>query len=102
MRRLALWCFNAGLVKNATALLSGLPVVTNSLGARGCEAPEPGCSVREDPASLADAAVELLSSREAAGRAGEVARAWAIEHFGADKVGELQLERLSQLIAKAR
>ena len=97
-----LWSGGGFRVKNATALLSGLPVVTNSLGARGCEAPEPGCAVREDPVSLADAAVELLSSREAAGRAGEVARDWAVEHFSADKVANLQLERLSELLDRAR
>ena len=97
-----LWSGGGFRVKNATALLAGLPVVTNALGARGCEAPEPGCSVREDPAALADAAVELLSSREAAGRAGEVARDWAVEHFSADKVADLQLERLSELLDRAR
>lgn len=96
-----LWSGGGFRVKNATALLSGLPVVTNSLGARGCNAPEPGCSIREDPAALADAAVKLLLAREAAGRAGEVARRWAVDHFAADKVANVQFERLARLVAAA-
>ena len=92
-----LWSGGGFRVKNATALLHGLPVVTNSLGARGCEAPEPACLVREAPASLADAAAELLCSPDTAGEAGALARSWAADHFSADKVADLQLHHLSRL-----
>jgi|GEM_PF-5672844 len=93
-----LWSGGGFRVKNATALLAGLPVVTNSLGARGCRAPEPACVVREEPATLADAACALLTSPAAAGEAGALARSWAIEQFSADAVADLQLRRIEKLV----
>ncbi|MEC9047523.1 MAG: glycosyltransferase family 4 protein [Planctomycetota bacterium] len=97
-----LWSGGGFRVKNATALLSGLPVVTNALGARGCRAPEPGCTVRETAADLAEATCKLLSSAEAASAAGAGARAWAQERFGPDAVAAQQLARLEALLAAPR
>ncbi|MCK5940891.1 MAG: glycosyltransferase, partial [Planctomycetes bacterium] len=89
-----LWSGGGFRVKNATALLHGLPVVTNALGARGCRAPEPACVVREDEQGLADAACALLASPERAADAGRQAREWAVAQFAADAVARLQIERL--------
>lgn len=95
-----LWSGGGFRVKNAAALLSGVPVVTNELGARGCRAPEPACVVRETSAALAEAACVLLGSAEQAGAAGAAARSWAQEQFSPDAVAARQIERLEALVAQ--
>jgi glycosyltransferase involved in cell wall biosynthesis len=93
-----LWSGGGFRVKNATALLHGLPVVTNELGARGCRAPEPACTVREHVEDLAEATGALLDAPELAARAGADARRWARQHYAREAVARLQLERIEQLL----
>lgn len=95
-----LWSGGGFRVKNASALLHGLPVVTNALGARGCRAPEPACTVRESSEDLADAAVALLASPDVAGAAGVEARRWALHEFSAEAVARLQLDRIEAVLAR--
>ena len=67
-------------VKVLEAMASGVPVVTTPAGAEGIE-PSDGVVVLEEPAELAAAAVELLTTRGApgarAGRAGDFERRYA-------------------------
>ncbi len=95
-----LWSGGGFRVKNATALLHGLPVVTNALGARGCRAPEPACTVRDDAEGLAAAAARLLAEPEWALAAGHKARAWADVTFGADRVAQQQLAQIDALLRR--
>ncbi|HEB53248.1 MAG TPA: glycosyltransferase [bacterium] len=93
-----LWSGGGFRVKNATALAYGVPVVTNELGARGCRAPEPGCTVRELPAELAQATSQLLGSAELATTGSELARRWAVENLSADAVARRQLAHIERLL----
>ena len=92
-----LWSGGGFRVKNATALLHGLPLVTNALGARGCAAPPPACVTAETFDGLADAACELLLDARHARAAGAQARAWALTQFSAGSVAAAQLEALRDL-----
>lgn len=84
-------------MKSFAALAHGLPVITNALGARGCEAQPPARRVVEGPAALAAAALELLSSPEQARAAGRAAHAWARTHLDDDAVASSQLRVLRSL-----
>lgn len=89
-------------IKVLTALAHGLPVVSNRLGLRGVDAPPETTRRGESVAELADAAVELLRSPQTAGRAGEVARHWAIDRLDPARVARWQLERIEELAALRR
>lgn len=97
-----LWSGGGFRVKNATALLHGLPVVTNALGARGCRAPAPACAVAETPAELAEATCALLSDPALARAAGAAARRWAEPRYDAGALARRQLESLRALLAARR
>ena len=83
------------------ALAHGVPIVTNELGSRGCQAPGPACSIGESNAELAGAAARHLASAEYAEGAGKVARKWAIENYAADAVAQLQLDRIEALLPRS-
>jgi glycosyltransferase involved in cell wall biosynthesis len=97
-----LWSGGGFRVKSATALLHGLPVVTNPLGARGCRAPEPACAVCDDDQALAEAAARLLGDAAQAREAGGAAQLWAASTFDADHVARSQLARIEALLQRAR
>lgn len=86
-------------MKAVAALAHGLPVVTNRLGARGCDAPAPARVVVEGPQALAAAALELLRSPTRAAEAGQAAFRWARAHLDGEAVAALQLERAGGLLA---
>ena len=94
-----LWSGGGFRVKNATALAHGVPIVTNELGSRGCRAPEPACTVVESHADLAAAAVRYLREPALAAQAGLAARAWASAQYSQQAVAQLQLQRLTELLA---
>ncbi len=85
-------------MKALAALAHGLPVVTNALGARGCDAEPPARTVAEGPRALADAALRLLRSPEAAAKAGRAAFAWANRNLTAGAVAADQLEEVQRLL----
>lgn len=93
-----LWSGGGFRVKNATALAHGLPIVTNALGARGCRAPEPACTVAETAEELAAAAVRLLDAPALAADAGASARSWALARYAVDPVAQDQLRRIEALL----
>lgn len=88
-------------MKSFAALAHGLPVITNGLGGRGCDAGPPARRVVEGPQALADAALELLRSPAAASAAGSAARAWALANLDDDIVATAQLRMANELIASA-
>jgi hypothetical protein len=87
-------------MKSISALAHGLPVVTNALGARGCDAPAPARTVADDLGALVDAAVRLLREPALAGTAGRAAHAWAREHLSPDAVAAAQIARLEPLLRR--
>ncbi len=87
-------------MKCLAALAHGLPVVTNRLGARGCEAPAGARTVVEGPEALAAATAELLRRPALAATAGRAAHAWARAHLSADAIAAVQLERVGELIRR--
>jgi glycosyltransferase involved in cell wall biosynthesis len=89
-------------MKALTALAHGLPVVTNALGARGCDAPGEFRMVAESPAELAAAALVWLRDGAAAARAGAAAHAWVRTNVSAGAVAASQLERVRELLATPR
>ena len=91
------WSGGGFRVKNATALLHGLPVVTNALGARGCAAGAPACTIAETPDALAAATCALLQDPARARAAGDAARQWALAQFSPSAVATRQLEALRSL-----
>jgi glycosyltransferase involved in cell wall biosynthesis len=95
-----LWTGAGFRVKNATALAHGLPIVTNELGSRGCCAPSPACSIAASNEELAQATLQHLRSPEFASAAGDTARTWALRHYAAEAVAQLQMDRLRQLLAR--
>lgn len=78
--------------KCISAMAHGLPVVTNPLGARGCDAPGAACRVGGDDDALAALTAELLASPAAAQQAGAAAHAWARASVDADAIAATQLE----------
>ena len=88
-------------MKSLAALAHGLPVVTNQLGARGCDAPAPGRTSAEGAEGRAAAARALRGSPTAAAAAGRSAFAWAKANLAGEAVAERQLERAQQLILAA-
>lgn len=93
-----IWSGGGFRVKNATALLHGLPVVTNALGARGCAAGAPACTIAETPDALAAATCALLEDPARARAAGEAARQWALAQFSPSAVAARQLDALTALV----
>jgi glycosyltransferase involved in cell wall biosynthesis len=96
-----LWSGRGFRAKSATALAHGVPIVTNELGSRGCQAPGPACSIGESNAELAGAAARHLASAEYAEGAGQAARKWAIENYAADAVAQMQLDRIEALLPRS-
>lgn len=94
-----LWSGGGFRMKVLAALAHGLPVVTNALGARGCNAPRPARTIVEGPQELADAALELLRSPTQAAAAGRAAFAWARANLTGDAVARVQLECAAHLVA---
>jgi glycosyltransferase involved in cell wall biosynthesis len=97
-----LWSGAGFRVKVATALAHGLPVVTNRLGGRGCDAPEPARTLAETPEGLAAATVALLQAPADAAKAGAAAHAWARGHLAPAAVAARQLDLLRSLLADHR
>lgn len=95
-----LWSGRGFRVKAATALAHGVPVVTNTLGARGLPAPPPAMQRAEEPAELAELAAALLRSPTQAQRAGAAAFAWARERLAPAAVAATQLRRLHELLQR--
>ena len=93
-----IWSGGGFRVKNATALLHGLPVVTNALGARGCAAGAPACTIAETPDALAAATCALLEDPARARAAGGAARQWALAQFSPSAVAARQLDALTALV----
>ncbi|MBL8750468.1 MAG: glycosyltransferase [Planctomycetes bacterium] len=85
-------------MKALAALAHGLPVVTNALGARGCDAEPPARTIAEGPRELADAALRLLRSPDDAAAAGRAAFAWAKRNLTADAVAADQIEQVQRLL----
>lgn len=85
-------------MKALAALAHGLPVVTNALGARGCDAEPPARTVAEGPRALADAALQFLRSPEDAARAGRAAFAWARHNLTAGAVAADQIEEVQRVL----
>lgn len=83
-------------MKALTALAHGLPVVTNELGGRGADAPEPARIVAESCDALAAAAIGLLRDPDRAAAAGAAAHAWARANLSPTIVAREQLERLQR------
>ncbi|MEO6593417.1 MAG: glycosyltransferase [Planctomycetota bacterium] len=96
-----LWSGSGFRMKVLAALAHGLPVVTNTLGGRGCEAPAPARQIAEGPRALADAALSLLRSPANAAEAGRVAFAWARANLPGAAVARVQLERAAALLSSA-
>ncbi len=94
-----LWSGGGFRMKALAALAHGLPVVTNQLGARGCDAPAPARTIAEGPRALADAALALLGSPADAAIAGRAAFAWAQANLTGDGVADAQIERATRLVA---
>ncbi|MBM4061459.1 MAG: glycosyltransferase [Planctomycetes bacterium] len=88
-------------VKALAALAHGLPVVTNRLGARGCSAGPPACTVAEGADALAAAALDLLRSPERAAQAGAGGFAWAGANLTGEAVAARQLSRIRALPPQA-
>ena len=86
-------------MKAITALAHGLPVVTNTLGARGCTAPPTARVVANDAASIADAALRWLQAPKLAGDAGLAAHGWAMQTLAADAIAKAQIERIQALLS---
>ena len=93
-----IWSGGGFRVKNATALLHGLPVVTNALGARGCAAGAPACTIAETPDALAAATCALLEDPARARAAGGAARQWALAQFSPSAVAARQSDALTALV----
>lgn len=92
-----LWSGRGFRVKAATALAHGVPVVTNTLGARGLPAPASAMQTGEAPGELAELAAELLRSPSRAREAGAAAFAWARQRLAPAAVAATQLQRLQEL-----
>ncbi|MCR9243577.1 MAG: glycosyltransferase family 4 protein [bacterium] len=90
----------AGLrTKCVAALAHGLPVVTNELGGRGIEAPEPGLFVAGSDEDLANRTIALLESPELAASGGRAGFAWTQENVSVDAVARRQIELAERTIA---
>jgi len=85
-------------MKSLSALAHGLPVVTNELGARGCDVPAPARVLAEPADELAAATAELMASSERVEQAGSAAYAWALDNLAPMAVAEAQIARIEQLI----
>lgn len=93
------WSGGGFRMKGVSALAHGVPVVTNSLGARGCLAPPAARVVTDDVPELAAAAARWLRDASAAGAAGNAAWTWVRDHLSPHAVAKEQLERLRGLLA---
>lgn len=87
-------------IKALTAISHGLPLVTNALGARGCDAPEPAVVRAENDAALAHASLRWLADPADAQRAGTLAQAWAAANLRPDAVAKHQLALLHELVQR--
>lgn len=87
-------------MKGITALAHGVPVVTNALGARGCQAQPPARFVAETPEALAALAVPLLLDAAFAAAAGRAAHRFARANLDDDAVAAAQFARLSALLGR--
>lgn len=96
------WSGGGFRMKSVAALAHGLPVVTNSLGARGCAAPADARAVVEGPDALAAATARWLSQPELAASAGRAAHSWARANLSVDAVAAAQVERIDELIRRRR
>ncbi len=95
------WSGGGVRIKTLVALAHGLPVVTNALGARGCDAPGTARAIAEQPEDLAAAALVWLRDAAAAGAAGREAHAWARRHLDPAVVAAQQLDVAARLVATA-
>ncbi|MCA8949517.1 MAG: glycosyltransferase [Planctomycetes bacterium] len=84
--------------KCIAAFANGLPVVTNALGARGADVPEPARLVAEGPAALADAALRLLTAPDLAEAGGRSGYEWARANVAVDAIARAQVERARELV----
>jgi glycosyltransferase involved in cell wall biosynthesis len=89
-------------MKSMAALAHGVPVVTNSLGARGVAAPAAARLVADSLPDLAAAALSWLRSPAAAAAAGAAGYQWAREHLSADRLARQQIELAKTLLRAAR
>ena len=73
-------------------------MMTNALGARGCAAGAPACTIAETPDALAAATCALLEDPARARAAGGAARQWALAQFSPSAVAARQLDALTALV----
>lgn len=84
--------------KCIAAMAHGLPVVTNTLGARGCDAPAVACRIADDDAALAALAIGLLADPAAAADAGLAAHRWARANVDAAAIARTQIDLASRTL----
>lgn len=89
-------------IKILTALAHGLPVISNELGLRGVDAPRTAARLGRNAEEIAAHVVALLEDPREATRAGEAARAWAIQRLHPAQLAEAQLERFTTLLAAGK
>ena len=90
----------AGLrTKCVAALAHGLPVVTNELGGRGIDAPEPGLFVAATADELAARTIALLEAPEFAASGGQAGFTWAQANVSVDAVARRQVELAERTVA---
>lgn len=84
--------------KSMLAMAHGLPLVANRLGLQGMAPPAEAMALGETPEELAAACVKFLADKDAASRAGAVARRYIIDNLNGEKMALQQLDRARSLI----
>jgi glycosyltransferase involved in cell wall biosynthesis len=92
------WSGTGFRMKGLSALAHGLPVVTNSLGARGLDVPASARRVADADATMVDTAVAWLRDPGAAAEAGRAAREFVQRHVSPRGVAALQVARVQSLL----
>lgn len=87
-------------VKLIEAALRGKPIVSTTLGAEGLGFTDgQQALLRDSPAAMAQACVDLLAAPQKAGQLGAAARAFAQQHYDRDRIAEALAAQCRQKLA---
>lgn len=87
-------------VKLVEAALRGKPIVSTTLGAEGLGFTDgQEALLRDSPAAMAQACVDLLAAPQKAEQLGEAARAFAQQHYDRDRIAEALAAQCRQHLA---
>lgn len=87
-------------VKLIEAALRGKPIVSTTLGAEGLGFTDgQEALLRDSPAAMAEACVDLLAEPRKAGQLGDAARAFAQRHYDRDRIAEALAAQCRQKLA---